>query len=248
MRSILYSELIKLKGSKILWMVAVGAFLPAILLLLTASNIVHSSRHLTFLMLIQNAFFFLNLIMGPPLFCLISGFVVARENQDRTINQLFMYPQSRVLFILGKWFVLLPIIFITTLLLFILVILMGAVYFHLPITASQFIHYLLTVLLVIALQWLLTPLSMGVSMVGKSYIPSMVLGIAMVLCSIFAIQSEKYNSFFPYSAVANLMYNWLGEPLTQFHLITSFLSITITFVATLTFCTIYYARSSIHNG
>lgn len=247
MRSILYSESIKLKGSKILWMILVGAFLPALLILMTGINIENNGRQLTFLMLVQNSFFLFNILMAPPLFCLFAGFIIARENQDKTINQLFMYPQSRALFFIGKWLILLPIIAVTVLFLFILIVFIGAVYFQLPFTATQFLHYLYLSLLVIALQWLLTPLAMGVSMIGKSYIPSMVLGISMVVCTGFIFQSNKYNSYFPFSAIPNLIYNWLGQPLTHQHLMISFLSIIMTFVISFVFCITYYSRSSIHS-
>lgn len=248
MSRILYSEFLKLKGSKILWMILVGAFLPAALVFMTGINNENSGKALSIIMLVQNSYFIFNILMAPPLFCLFAGFIVARENQDKTINQLYMYPQSRALFFLGKWLVLLLMIMVTMLLLFTLIIFMGTAYFHLPLTTDQFTHYLYLSFLIIGLQWLLTPLAMGVSMLGKSYIPSMVLGIGIVVCSVIVFQSDKYNSYFPFSAIPNLIYNWLDQPLSHPHFVISFLSIIITFVLSFIFSMIYYSRSSVHNG
>jgi hypothetical protein len=228
-------------------MIAVGSVLPALLIFLTGLNTQHAGRAVTFLLISQNSMFIFNILMAPPLFSLFAGFIVARENQDQTINQLFMYPQSRVLFFIGKWLILLLLFTLTVLFLFLLIVLMG-VYFHSPVTESQLLHYFYVSLLVVVLQWLLAPLAMGVSMVGKSYIPSMVLGIALVVCSAMVINSDKYNCFFPYSAIPNLAFNWMGQPLTHQHFIIAFCSIITTFVISLIFCIIYYSRSSVQNG
>lgn len=77
MFNILQTEIQKLKGSKMLWMILVGAGVPSFLDLMIAFHARGSGMEVDFPMLFSNAQMLLLLMMGPALFALFSGFLIA---------------------------------------------------------------------------------------------------------------------------------------------------------------------------
>ena len=114
----------KLKNTKILWLVLIGA-LPACLVSLLAllPRISPAGTPVGFDM--QEMFYRqgqMLTMLGAPLFALITGYIVAREYQERSINQLFSYPVSRVRFLAAKLSVVFLLIAITVALSFVFVV------------------------------------------------------------------------------------------------------------------------------
>jgi len=192
-------------------------------------------------------------ILGPFIFALITGYVLAREYSDRTINQLFTYPVSRMRILTAKFFVIFTLIVVTTLLSCASVIIVGVVKafegaasFD-TLTSGMFMN--LTVCL---LAFGTIPLAAAVSMVAKNVIPTMVLGaFASFVTLILELGHGMKAILFPW-ATPYLLVREFGEGFAQTganpYTGTAITILIITFIVSLLFCLIYYHKSEVHSG
>lgn len=171
MLNILWTELLKLKRTNLLWLVIIGAITPALL------NCLVEIEHLDWENFLQNNLIFYTLLTGSVMFALIGGYIVAREFIERTANQLFAYPYHRSLLMMGKFMVILLIILIMFLVNFFVVILSGMMIGEEPLSTEILWKYAGIYVWMFVLQALLIPMIMTAGMVGKSYVPPIVLGV-----------------------------------------------------------------------
>lgn len=92
---ILYTELLKLKGSKVLWLIPIGAFFPSLLNLFVLLNQNAMGLKMGWMDLFGNNVSMMVLMIGPTLLALLTGYIVSREFQENTINSLFTYPAKK---------------------------------------------------------------------------------------------------------------------------------------------------------
>jgi ABC-type transport system involved in multi-copper enzyme maturation permease subunit len=94
MLNVFKSEWMKLRHTKVFWMVllcAIPSNLVAIFMLLPNMMLMDSAAD------IQDVFYRQGMVfttLGPFMFALMTGYVFSREYQERTINQLFSYPED----------------------------------------------------------------------------------------------------------------------------------------------------------
>ncbi|HZD59782.1 MAG TPA: ABC transporter permease [Anaerolineae bacterium] len=246
MFKILHTELLKFKRGKILWLVPLGAFVAAFLtyMMLTQTQAhIHSIPWNSFF---KNLEFLMNALVGPALFSLMAGFIVAQEYQNNTINQLFTYPTSRLKFLLGKTIIMIGIIAATFILAFIFTLGFGFIAkTDGPLTADIAWKHAQLFLRMIPMHFAWIPIAMTASMLGKNYIPPMAIGIGAVFFNI-VIASSKYVSIFPYSvpfAITNAL-----EGVQKVDYLKGIISLSLTFLIPFIFNLFYYAKSDVHSG
>jgi bacitracin transport system permease protein len=257
MFKVIQTECLKLKRSKMLWLIPVGALIPTLLSFL----IIHANmgyRHMPALtaemwgMLLQNSEMMMILLMGPCLFSLFSGFLMSREYQENTINQLCSYPQPRWQFLIGKLLVMLPIIVCTVGLSFLMTLGFGLIIPHQPLPYSLFIQHLIANLFYMLTLYALVPIAATLSLIGTNIIPPMVLGVTTIVANVIVIQS-KYSLVFPWSAPFTLpaaymkILNGTGVVGTN-NLRPGVISLVLTFTLPLIFNLVYFSRADIHSG
>jgi len=175
---ILRAEAAKLRHSKLLWLTMLCVMFPTLVstLMVLASNDAYSWQ----------TWFHTNLqfqvmLMAPPLFSIFTGYIVAREYQDKTINTLFSYPYSRTSFYMSKMLIVAVMIVGTLIFTFAVNSGLGQILLDSRISISEWFVYLKIYALVGILFLALIPLWMYVSMIGKSLIPAIVIGIIIIL-------------------------------------------------------------------
>lgn len=178
MGRILWAEAAKLRRSKLLWITILGIMIPTLVstLMVLASKETYSWQ----------AWYHTNLqfqvmLMAPPLFSIFTGYIVAREYQDKTINALFSYPYARTNFYLGKMLIVAATIIGTLLLTFAINSGLGLFLLDDVISISEWLVYLKIYTAVCILFLALIPLWMYVSMIGKSIIPAIVTGVIIIM-------------------------------------------------------------------
>lgn len=252
MLNVVYAEIIKLRHTKIYWLTLI-ALVPVCLWSMMAllPNVGPDGMvpfDLQDLIYRQGM---IVTILGPLLFSLMTGYIVAREYQERTINQLFSYPVSRVHFLVVKLLVVLLLIFITATLS--LMIVVGSTLLfkqHLDINA---------VWLGIKMNFMICVLSFGtipvvaaISMVWKSVIPSAVLGGAISIIAVISAAGHSmkvilFPWLMPYWPVRDLAQG-LAEMGPNPYVIPALVILLVTFVVSLSFCIFYYTRADVHSG
>jgi bacitracin transport system permease protein len=187
MFSIFNSEFMKLKNTKISWLVLMGA-LPANLISLFAllPRITPDGARAAFDL--QDMFYRQGMvltILGPFMFALMTGYIISREYQERTINQLFSYPVSRVRILAAKLSVVVLLIVITTALSCIGVIVLGIIKsFTQDIGLDTVWTGIRMNIMLCVLSFGTIPVAAALSMIGKSVIPTTVLGVFVTIVTI----------------------------------------------------------------
>ncbi|MDI4647732.1 ABC transporter permease [Cohnella hashimotonis] len=192
-------------------------------------------------------------ILAPFMFALMIGYIVSREYQERTINQLFAYPIPRVNILLAKLTTALLLIFVTSALSSVSTLATALVAsFAQPIDTAALGAGIRMNLLACMLSFGTVPLAAALSMVGKSVIPSTVLGALAALVTLIGEMGHGARGFlFPW-----LMPYWpvreLGQGLQEIdaaaYAVPGGIILAALFAISLVFCVVYYEKAEIHSG
>ncbi|NEW07884.1 ABC transporter permease subunit [Paenibacillus sp. SYP-B3998] len=251
MLNVIYTELYKLKRTNVLWLIIIGAAVPALL------NLLVELEHLEWDEFFYNNLIFFTVLTGPALFTLMGGYVVAREYTERTVNQLFVYPYRRFTLMFGKLIVILIMMIATFSLNFILVILSGNFISDELLTGAIFREYAGVYLWMLALMALTIPMAMTAGIVGKSYIPPIVLGVVAILIAMMVFSGVEdtnssriiLGSYVPFGSMVVHMADLMGKSnVAVGNYLHALYPHGIAFVLFFTFNVIYYSRSEVHSG
>ncbi|MXQ54235.1 ABC transporter permease [Shimazuella alba] len=253
MLNVVYAEIIKLKHTKIYWLILVALIPVCLWSLMAVSPKVGPDGTIVPLDL-QELFYrqgMIVTILGPLLFSLMTGYVVAREYQERTINQLFSYPVSRVSFLFVKLLVVWILISITSILSFLIVVSSTLFVIH-QLDLTTVLLGLKMNLLICVLSFGTIPVAAAISMVWKSVIPTAVLGggvsLIAAICELgHSMDVILFPWLTPYWPVRDLAQG-LAEMGPNPYVIPALVILIVTFVVSLGFCIFYYTRADVHSG
>lgn len=255
MLSITKSELMKLKNTKMGWLVLLGA-LPANLVSLFAllPRITPDGTRAAFNL--QDMFYRQGMvitIVGPFMFAMMMGYIISREYQERTINQLFSYPVSRVRILAAKLFVVIMLIVITSALSCAAVTGIGFIKSFTQNIGFELIWTGIRMnILLCVLSFGTIPVAAALSMISRSVIPTAVLGVFVTIINLIGeIGHGMRGILFPW-----LMPYWpvrdLGQHLAEMgpnpYVMPALIILAVTFIASLTFCIVYYSKAEVHSG
>lgn len=253
MLNVVYVEILKLKNTKIYWLILI-ALIPVCLWSILAVSPKIGPDGIIVPFDLQELFYrqgMIITILGPLLFSLMTGYIVAREYQERTINQLFSYPVSRVSFLFVKLLVVLLFMLITAVLSFVIVL--STTLFVMPQLDMTMVWTGLKMnLMICVLSFGTIPVAAAISMVWKSVIPTAVLGgIGSVIAVICELGHNMNVILFPWLApywpVRDLAQG-LAEMGPNPYVIPALVILIVTFIVSLSFCVFYYKRADVHSG
>lgn len=249
MLNVLYTEILKLKRSNIIWLTIIGASLPVCI------TTVGEFQQMNWNNLLINNLLFLNVMIGPMLLSLIAGFVVVREHTENTINQLFVYPQSRVIILIGKMIVILSLSASLFLLNYVLIWLSGSIIGDQSIPSDFFWKHTKAYLWMFTLHAMLIPLAMAAGIIGRSFIPPVVLGIVAILINMMAIQGVEDNTpsqvvFASYLPFGSMIVHLLDMVKSNVHVdvLHSLYPNGAAFIVFFIINALYYTRAEVHSG
>jgi bacitracin transport system permease protein len=262
--SIFKSEFMKLKNTKIKWLVLAGA-LPANILSLFAllPRVSPAGTPVGFDLL--DMFYRQGMvltILGPFMFALMTGYIISREYQERTINQLFSYPVSREKIFAAKLSVVFSLIVITTALSCVGVAVFGFIMTFIQQIGFDTVGFHIgfnTVwtgirmnIMVCVLSFGTIPVAAALSMVGKSVIPTTVLGVFVTVATLIGEMGHGMRGILfpwltPYWPVRELAQG-LAQIGPNSYVTPAIIILALTFIVSLTFCIVYYSKSEVHSG
>ncbi|MBA4601016.1 ABC transporter permease [Thermoactinomyces mirandus] len=248
--NILYAELAKLKRSPVVWIILFGAVTPVLLsffpLMLSAlyENVSGNEGFLLF----QGSVSFLNLIIGVPLFSLISTYSIVMEYQSGTINQLLTYPATRVNIILAKIMVIFINILITVFLSFAIAIVLGLLTFQESIIFSDLVFFFEICLVTCLMQFALIPVIIAISIRSKNIVVPTGFSIAAVIFAAL-ILSKQLAIFFPWSIPTRILFdltNYGGY--AQINYLIPIAILVLIFYIPLVYCVYYFNKMDVHGS
>ena len=192
-------------------------------------------------------------IFGPFIFALVTAYVLSREYSDRTINQLFTYPVSRVRIFAAKMGVIFTITAIASLLSCVTAVFIGfakAIAGDIPF--DLIFSGIGMNLVVCIFSFGTIPIAAAVSIVSKNVIAPMVLGAT---CSFITLILELGHTMkavlFPWATPYYLVRNF-GEGFAETgqnpYIGTATVILLLTFIISLIFCLWHYSKAEIHSG
>ncbi|WP_440897087.1 ABC transporter permease [Amphibacillus sp. Q70] len=204
------SELLKLKRSIMLLLIPLATIAPVILSLVpsyleyrTTGNMVDTNQ------LFQGNVVFLNLLIGIPLFTLITGEIFVREYQLKTINDLFTSPGRRIQFLLNKLMVIFVYIVLTfafSMCLTLIVAGLGAQSNIVSsLTSEVVLSYLQLYGVSILMQFSLIPITVVVSIMTKNIIAPIIVAIFGVIVTGIGLGSQ-WVAFFPWAVPTRIVF------------------------------------------
>lgn len=256
MFSVFYTEMMKLKNTRILWMVSIGALLPSLISLVALLPVIRPVGTPAGIDL-QAVFYRqgqMLTILGPALFALMTGYIVSREYQDRTINQLFSYPVSRVMFLAAKLAAVFALIVITTALSSVGAFVVGAMLFFQQHTDANTLWLGMRMNMMISVLSLgAIPVAAALSMVGKNIIPTAVLGVFVTIITVIGeVGHGRFAILFPWLApywpVRQMAQGIAQNSGSNPYAAPALVVLALTFIVSLIFCIVYYTRADVHSG
>ncbi|WP_217595550.1 ABC transporter permease [Cohnella sp. GbtcB17] len=251
MLNVFYAEILKLKRTQLLWLTLFGGMLPAVL------SIFGQSRSLNWNDFLINNSLFLNVMIAPLLLSLLAGFVVVREYGDNTINQLFVYPHHRVKILIGKMIIILFLSTAIFVLNYALTLAAGSIMSDQQLSEALFWKFTRANAWMLAFQALLIPVTMTVGIIGKSFIPPIVLGIVAVLINMMGMQGVEdhiagrvtFVSYIPFgSMIVHLLDMMKANVPDDIYRIHALYPQAAVFLLFFLFNVFYYTKSEVHSG
>lgn len=211
MVNLLYTELLKLKRSKMFLISIIGAAVAPFMIVF--ASYVHMktdkpSTPITFYDLFYDANLYTFLVIGVPLYGVVTAYLFNREYAEDTLKNLLTIPVSRISFIISKLLLLFMWIIMLTSVAWALTLCFGllgsfeGLSFSLMIVSFK--QFLIGGILLFTLS---TPIILIIIML-KNYVPSIIFTIAITMINVMVANSE-HRDLFPWSAAGDIARNEL---------------------------------------
>lgn len=243
MLNIIYTEILKLKRAKIMWLLLIGGILPSALdILIVIENLKYND--IGWKAIFQNNILFMSLMMAVVLFSLFSGYVFSREYTENTVNSLYTYPVDKCKFVFSKLIVIYIMIFITLAINIGSLVGGGIFIIKEPLTFVLAIESIKNQLFISILFFSLSPVGAVLGVIGKNVIAPIALGISAVITNIIVVNS-KYANVFPWSIPTACIFRADADD-PNMVLIKGCVILAITFIVSLITLIIYLKKTDVH--
>lgn len=206
MADLLYTELLKLKRSKMFLLSFIGAAVAPFMVVI--STYVHiKTKDPTQVVLFEDLFFDANmyttLLIGVPLYGVMTAYLFNREYAEDTLKNLLTIPVSRTAIIMSKLLLLSIWIMLLTLLAWGLTLLLGVLCGFDGLTAGLVVESFREFLVCGAFLVVLSTPVVLTAIVLKNYVPTIVLTILITLVNVMGSTSE-YKGLIPWAAAFDI--------------------------------------------
>ncbi|WP_255258649.1 ABC transporter permease [Bacillus toyonensis] len=199
MYSVLTSELIKLKGSKIIYLTLLLHLITILLIfIIYAFNPKYSITQTGWGEYYQTIYMFFNFMTGTASFYILTGYIFSREYQEGTYLILFTSPISKLKFYFGKLFIIFIFIVFTMIILLVLPFSLGMLITNIPITFNVFLQQLKVVSLMTLMHFCLIPIASFTAIKWRSF-----LSVVILMCLILFLNIILVN------VPGNVLYPWI---------------------------------------
>jgi bacitracin transport system permease protein len=191
MLRIMEAEIKKLYASKMWWLIAAGAVLPALITCLSFLE----KRDTSWLVFMHVALLIFN-VQSLLTFSAFGAFLYAREYEDNTIEVILCYPYSKRSFLFAKLAIMFLVIVITAILFGTCTLCFGSILLPAVLTSTLLRHFVKILLLVILMHFLLSPAVFFLAGLARMAISGVISGI-VGMCLCMMLYSTNFIQFIP---------------------------------------------------
>lgn len=229
MNNMIRAELIKLKGSKTIFLAFSILFITVLLIFsMYAVNPKYSINDTGWEKYFQTIFMFINLMSGYLSFYIVTGYIFSREYQESTYITMFTSPIPTLKFYFSKLFLIYFYIIASLILIFIFSTLLGMMITNLSLTPDVLINQLKIILKMWIMHALLIPIASFFAIKWRSFL-SVVLMMCIVAFLNIVLVNIPFNTLYPW-AVPLLFSPHEGVGRTFINYPAGIFSITFTFI------------------
>lgn len=201
MVNLLYTELLKLKRSKMFLVSMIGASAAPIMMFIAYLS--QMKKDPNAVIPFETAFYNTNLnimlLLGVLLYGVITAYLFNREFVEDTLKNLLTIPVSRVALLISKLLMLLLWILLLTMVAWVLTLVLGFMIKTDGLSASVLLKSIQDYVLGALLMFLLSTLTIWVTFLFKNYVPTIMFTAVITLGNVTVISSD-YKAIFPWSA------------------------------------------------
>lgn len=191
MLRILEAEMKKLYSSKMWWLIAAGAVLPALMTYLSFLE----QRDISWLVFIHVTLLIFN-VQSLLTFSAFAAFLSAREYEENTIEVILCYPYPKQYFLLAKLIIMLLVVGMTAILFGICTLCFGTILLPISLTPALLWQFIKVLLLVALMHFLLVPAAFLLAELTHMAISGVIYGIAN-MCLCMMLYSTNFIQFIP---------------------------------------------------
>lgn len=148
---------------------------------------------------LNNIITFLNYIVCPIVYGIITAYTFGHEYETKTINILFTYPINRMKILMSKLLFIFLIIGSTLLSILLLSLGLGLLIKHESLTTTTFIYYLGALVKMMVFHFMLICIVSAVAISLKSVLPAIIFIISVSFANLVVVNT-KIAVFYPWSA------------------------------------------------
>ncbi|WP_268489233.1 ABC transporter permease [Bacillus paralicheniformis] len=244
MANLLYTELLKLKRSQMFLVSILGAAAAPFICFISslAKKAKYPDVPIRFSETFSDTNLYIVLLIGVPLYGVITSYLFNREYAESTLKNLLTIPVSRISLIVSKLVLLLIWIMMLTLIAWVLTLLFGLIGQFEGLSSAVLIDGFQQFMIGGALLFFLVSPIIFVTLLFKNYVPTIIFTIIISMVSIMVYGTE-YSALLPWSAV------WViasGTFFPEYPPEYSFISVAATTILGLAATIVYFKKIDIH--
>ncbi|MEK4083130.1 ABC transporter permease [Psychrobacillus sp. FSL K6-1415] len=206
MVNLLYTELLKLKRSK-MFLISILGSVVAPFMVVVASYVHMKTENPAQLITFDEIFYETNLytvlIIGVPLYGVITAYLFGREYLEDTLKNLLTIPVSRISYIMSKLVILFMWIMLLSLVSWGLTLLLGILGQFEGLSTLLIVEYLGRFITGGILVFILSTPIVLIAVVMKNYVPTIILTIVITMINVMSGNSE-HRALFPWAAAGDI--------------------------------------------
>ncbi|ASC51675.1 MULTISPECIES: ABC transporter permease [Staphylococcus] len=239
MVNLFLTEVLKLKRSSMFLISILGAAVaPFVVVIATYLN----EPSILFKELFYNVNLYTVLIIGVPLYGVVTTYLFNREYMENTLKNILAIPVSRIGFIVSKMLLLFIWIMMLTLIAWTLTLVLGMLTQFDGLSISLVMESLSQFSIGGMFLFILSTPIILVTLVMKNYVPTIIFTVVITLINVMGGNSE-HRALFPWAAAGDIANNTL--PLT-YPPEYSYIAITATALAGFIAMIVYFNKTDIH--
>lgn len=239
MVSLLFTELLKLKRSSMFLISILGATVaPFVVVVATYVN----EPSTLFKELFYNVNLYTVLIIGVPLYGVVTSYLFNREYMENTLKNILTIPVARISFIISKMLLLFMWIMMLTVVAWGITLVLGLLTQFDGLSTSLLIESLKQFSVGGVLLFILSTPIILVTLVMKNYVPTIIFTVVITLINVMGGNSE-HRALFPWAAAGDIANNTL---LPTYPAEYSYIGITATALIAFIAIIAYFKKVDIH--
>jgi bacitracin transport system permease protein len=241
--NLLYTEVLKLKRSYMFFISLLGAIAAPFITFVSTLVKQHKFSDQTFLFktFFTDVNFYILMLIGVPIYGVITTYLFNREYAERTLKNLLTIPVSKVNLVFSKLLLLLLWILTLTLVSFLTATIFGFIAnlddFSIAVWLRSLKEFITGGLLLFSLS---TPIIL-VTLLIRNYVASIIVTIMITMVNVMIYGSE-YSALYPWSAVEVIT---TGHFFKQYAAFLSYMSIFATSILCLILALFYFQRKDV---